>query len=85
VTPCPVCGVGLAYRESCPSPSCPCYGMRAGTAEADVAAERWRARPSVAARRTMTGADAVAALETRVWLEMAGACGAVLDIEIEHT
>lgn len=34
--------------------------------------------------RNMTGADALAALERRAWLELTQAAGAVLDVEIEH-
>ena len=53
--PCPVCGIPLGHRETCPSPSCPCYGLRSDSSEAELAALAWRARPSVAASRAMAG------------------------------
>lgn len=82
--PCLVCKIPLEPREVCPSPACPCYGLRTGSAEAEVAAQQWRVRPSMAARRAMTGAAALSALEMRAWLELTGAAGEALAVEIEH-
>jgi hypothetical protein len=84
MTPCPVCGIPLAHRETCPSPGCPCYGLTARSVEAEVAALAWRARPSVAAARTMPGRAALEHLELRALLEMQEARGRVIDVEIEH-
>lgn len=64
--PCPVCTIPLGHRETCPSPSCPCYGLRSDSVEAEVAAERWRSRPSVAQSRTLTGHAALRILAKRV-------------------
>ena len=80
---CEICGIGLGHYDACPSPSCPCYGLRCG-AEMDAAAERWRSRPSVAAARTLSGDAALEILENRAWLDYEEARGMVIDIEIEH-
>jgi hypothetical protein len=84
MTPCPVCQIPLAFSETCPSPSCPCYGMRSGSAEAESAAAAWRSRPSVAAARTMPGRAALEIIERGAWLDMMEARGRVIDVEIEH-
>jgi hypothetical protein len=83
---CEVCGIplSLARRETCPSPACPCFGTRADSIEMELAAERWRSRPSVAQSRTMTGAAALDALEHRAQLDAQRAYGDVIDIRIEH-
>jgi hypothetical protein len=76
----------MARHEVCPSPACLCYGLRAGSAEAEaeVTAERWRLRPSGAARRTMTGEATLDALERCAWLDLTGAAGDLLTVVIEH-
>jgi hypothetical protein len=76
---CEVCGVPVGVLGTCEIPGCPAYGTRAGSAEMDAAAERWRSRPSVAQARTMTGTDALSHLERRMWIDMWGAV-----IEVEH-
>lgn len=83
MTACEVCGIPLGHYETCPSPSCPCYGLRGGSPEMDAAAERWRSRPSVAQARAM-GDDVLAALERDAWLELGRAAGDLIDIEIRH-
>jgi hypothetical protein len=80
---CEVCGIPLGYRETCPSPSCPCFGLRCG-AEMEAAAERWRSRPSVAQGRAMTGSAALEIMENRAWLELMDLRGITIDLEIEH-
>jgi hypothetical protein len=84
MTPCPVCQIPLAYRELCPSPSCPCFGLDARSVEAEVAADRWRSRPSRAQGRAMTGGDLLAVLERDAWLAMERARGDLLEIEFRH-
>ena len=84
VTPCPVCMIPLGHRETCPSPSCPCYGLRSDSIEAETAAERWRSRTSVAQSRTLTGEAALDHLDRQAWLDYQEARGRVLEIEIEH-
>lgn len=79
-----MCAIPLGRHEACPSPACPCYGTRAGSAEMDAAAQRWRSRPSVAQARTLDGRAALDALERRAWLELTAAYGAVIDVEITH-
>ena len=84
--PCQVCGIPLSVssREACPSPSCPCYGLRAGSEEMTRAALRWRSRPSVAVSRTLAGEVAYDQLERAAWLAMQEARGELIDIEISH-
>ena len=78
---CKVCRIPLDYRETCPSPGCPCVGTRAGSPEMAACAAAYRSRPSVAQARTLSGADALAALERRAWLDYAEAAG---DVEFSH-
>jgi len=76
-----VCRIALDTWESCPSPTCPCYGTRAGSPEMDAAAERWRSRPSVAAQRTMTADAAYDLVEMRAWLDYAEAAADLVEFE----
>jgi hypothetical protein len=86
MTPCPVCAIPLstANRETCPSPACPCYGLRSDSDDAQRAALRWRSRHSVAAARTWDGANALAHLEAQSWLDMQEARGELISVMIEH-
>ena len=81
---CQVCRIPLGHYEACPSPSCPCFGLRAGTAEAELAAERYRRRPSVAQARSMSGTAAVDHLDKLAWLAYMRAAGDLIDVEIQH-
>jgi hypothetical protein len=81
---CDVCGIPLGYRETCPAPACPCYGTRAGSDEMELAALAWRARPSVAAARTLSGRDALDHLDRMAALECQRAYGDALAVEIVH-
>lgn len=82
VRECPVCGIGLSHYEVCPSPSCPCYGMRAGSPEAEMAASRHFL--GIPQNRTMPGQAALDHLEMRARSWLMELRGDVIDIEIEH-
>ena len=84
MTQCLVCGIEWGFRHPCESPACPCYRTAYGSAEMERAAAAWRARPSVAQARTISGAAALATLERAAWLELAEAAGELIDIVIEH-
>lgn len=77
--PCPVCAIPLsrAFRETCPSTGCPCFGTVAGSVEMESRADQYRNRPS----RFMSGDNAYAALERDAQLAYLAAVGAV---QLEH-
>lgn len=81
---CQVCRIPLGPFEKCASPSCPCFGTRPGSPEAESAARAWHSRPSVAAARTLSGAAALDHLEMRARLDYLAAVGDLLDVAIEH-
>lgn len=72
----------LRRHEACPSPGCPCYGLRAGSAEMTAASSRWRSRPPAA--RNLSGHVARSLLEIKSWLDYAAAASEAFDVEIRH-
>ena len=61
------CGVPLSVsqRERCPSPGCPCFGLRAGSPEMERAIRSAVTRPYSRRSGNTTGAEARALLETQ--------------------